>query len=53
MKVRLEFKPQDLWIGVFWKRLPGYDPEEEPVAEVHVWICLLPMLPLHIQWARS
>lgn len=34
MTVRLEFKPQDCWIGAFWK--PG-----------HVWVCLLPMLPIH------
>lgn len=51
MRIRLEWKPQDLWIGVFWKRttlrasrslLSGlrYD----------MWICLLPCLPIHIVW---
>lgn len=52
MKIRLEWKPQDLWIGAFWKTVPGLNPEEEPVAEVHVWICLVPMLPLHLWWCR-
>lgn len=27
MRIRLEFKPQDLWVGVFWKR-----PHDEPVC---------------------
>ncbi len=34
-RLRLEFKPQDCWIGVFWKR-------------DNVWICLVPMLPIHV-----
>jgi hypothetical protein len=35
MKIRLEWKPQDLWVGAFWK--PG-----------HLWVCLLPCLPVHV-----
>jgi hypothetical protein len=30
----------DCWIGVFWKR-------SEDI--LHIWICLLPCIPLHIQ----
>ena len=37
MKIRIEFKPQDLWVGAFWK--PG-----------HLWICILPMVPIHVMW---
>jgi hypothetical protein len=39
LSVRLEFKLEDFWIGVFWKR--------SQVA-THVWICLLPCLPIHL-----
>lgn len=37
--VRFEAKLQDCWIGAYWKR--------EQYA-LHIWICLLPMFPLHI-----
>jgi hypothetical protein len=41
--VALEFKPQDLWIGAYWHRSEdGLD----------VWVCLLPMLPIHV-WRRA
>lgn len=40
MNVRLECKIQDCWIGLFWKR------EEHTL---HLWICLVPCFPLHIQ----
>lgn len=40
LSAHLEFKVADCWIGVFWKHQ----------AEIlHIWICLLPMLPLHLQ----
>lgn len=39
--IQLEFKPQDLWIGAFWQRSFGIQ---------HLWICLIPMLPIHLQW---
>ncbi len=35
MRLRLEFKKQDLWIGAYWDR-------------DNVWICLVPMFPIHI-----
>lgn len=41
-EVFLEFKPQDLWIGVFWKRTTKW--------RVDLWLCLIPMVPLHIAW---
>ncbi|MBL1176936.1 hypothetical protein [Pantanalinema sp. GBBB05] len=40
-RVQLEFKPQDFWMGAFWQR-------KEKVQ--HVWICLVPMLPIHFRW---
>lgn len=39
---RFEFKPQDCWIGVFWKTTKG-----EYADKLDVWVCLLPMLPFH------
>ena len=38
---QLEWKPQDLWIGAFWKQ-QGHC--------VDLWLCILPCVPLHISW---
>ena len=45
MKIRLEFKPQDLWVGVFWKR---GDEAAGSRKSMDIWICLVPMLPIHL-----
>lgn len=37
------FEPRDLWLGVFWRRY-----EEWGRHGLEVFICILPMLPLHI-----
>lgn len=54
MQARLEFKPQDLWIGIFWKKAvegrPDYSPSENWWHKYDLWICLVPMLPLHLTW---
>lgn len=39
-RVNLEFKLQDLWVGAYW---------DANYTGVHVWVCLLPCLPLHVQ----
>jgi len=39
--IAMEFKPQDLWVGAFWKRIGNC---------VDLWVCLLPMVPIHISW---
>lgn len=44
MKVRLEFKPQDCWIGAYWGRY---------ATHIHLWICILPMLPIHFWWPHT
>lgn len=41
MKVRLEFKAADCWVGAFWDRRGDV---------MHLWVCLVPMLPLHVTW---
>ena len=43
--VRLEFKPQDLWIGVFWKTT-----QKCHGSYVDLWVCILPMVPVHFSW---
>lgn len=39
---RVEWKPQDCWLGVFWRN-------KSPLA-LDVWVCLLPTLPIHFGW---
>jgi hypothetical protein len=48
---RIEFKPQDCWVGVFWRSGPRF-PDFGPVA-FDCWICVLPMIPLHFGWDGS
>lgn len=53
MKIRLEFKPQDLWIGLFWKvRRQNLEGLLGCTWTADLWICLLPTLPLHFTWSR-
>ena len=55
MKVRLEFKPQNLWISVYWE-VRGhkyvYGEVTSPLFDIkkalHIWICIIPMLPIHV-----
>lgn len=37
--VGVEWKPQDFWIGAFWKTTP---------LRFDFWLCLLPMVPIHV-----
>lgn len=43
--VGVEWKPQDCWLGVFWKR-------DHPMS-LDVWVCLLPMVPIHFGWVAQ
>lgn len=49
MTVNLEFKLEDLWVGVFWRRSGGWD----YVPKLHVWVCLVPCFPLHFTFNRG
>jgi hypothetical protein len=42
---RLEWKPQDLWLGVFWKN--------KAPRSLDVWVCVLPMVPVHFGWQAA
>jgi len=59
MKIRLEFKLQDFWVGIFWKNTVTQTKElvyssvnkgnvylVENILDI--WICLIPCLPIHI-----
>ena len=54
IKARLEFKLQDMWIGLFWKTTVkeycwnGVDQIDSKVIDV--WVCIVPCLPLHITY---
>lgn len=39
MRVRIERKWQDCWIGVYWARSDD---------RLDVWVCLIPCFPVHI-----
>ena len=43
-RAALEFKPRDLWVGAYWKRIGNC---------IDLWICLLPCLPIHVSWRWS
>ena len=57
--VALEFKPADLWIGMFWKRSSrgAWDASGQWAGAgsrvLDVWICLVPMLPIHLHLESS
>lgn len=40
--IAIEWKPEDCWIGAYWKRRGSW---------FDLWVCLLPMVPIHI-WRR-
>lgn len=39
LKIKLEWKVQDLWLGAYWKR-------NRLCTEI--WVCLIPCVPIHI-----
>lgn len=51
MGVQLKFEPRDIWIGVYWDR-PMVSILSSARPKVHLYICLIPMWPLHIWWER-
>lgn len=48
--VRLEAKPADLWMGAFWSSTTG---PTGRWAILDVWVCLVPMLPVHLFFNRK
>lgn len=52
MKLRLEFKLEDFWIGFFWRVAPGCA-KHDLARRVDLWVCVVPCLPLHITWETT
>lgn len=62
LRAQFEVKAADCWIGVFWRSQP-HQPRRTGCfrcwdnaaqfalfTDWDVWVCLLPMLPLHLSW---
>lgn len=55
LAVHVEYKPEDLWLGLFWRstvhrvcyrgRYFG-----ERIARLDFYLCLVPCVPLHVTW---
>lgn len=59
IRIRVEFKIQDCWLGVFWKQsdqtwIQDEDQQDNAIwkarkaRRLDIWICILPCLPVHI-----
>ncbi len=53
MSVRLEFQPQDCWIGVYWCKSLVIAARNKRRRRRDIWICIIPMLPIHIWWLKA
>lgn len=49
-RVRWEWKHEDCWIGVYWKRSIQAIPNngEDDIRILDIWICIIPCCPIHI-----
>ena len=52
-RIRFEWEPADMWIGVFWKHANADTDCGSILQWLDVWICLLPCVPLHITILRN
>lgn len=66
MKIKINFVPNDLWIGVFWKRkkMPDVQPKAPGGIELlnlevkgwwtktDVYICIVPCFPIHLGFIK-
>lgn len=58
MKIKVELKWQNMWIGAYWQnkrtspqvKVSQVDVAVSWIKEFHIWICVVPCLPLHIWW---
>lgn len=53
ISARFEVKPEDLWIGAFWRHtMCQLDSGPSPLF-TDIWICVIPCLPFHITIQRQ
>ena len=52
---RFEFKRQDLWIGIFWKKvnITDFPALKKRSVVTNIYICFIPMFPLHVEIMRE
>jgi len=44
---------RDIWIGVYWTwKQTSYPISGIVFRELHIYVCLLPCLPLHVIWGQ-
>jgi hypothetical protein len=53
VRIRLEFKREDLWIGAYWKTRAWIRGHDLVGNVVDLWICLIPCLPVHVSWVKG
>lgn len=51
VNLQLEFKPQDMWVGVFWRTEETDWRPSHIVRAIDIWLCIVPCLPLHLRVA--
>ena len=51
--IKFEFKLQDLWVGVFWNKNYAKTDEGPKLFFTDIYICIIPMVPLHIQVSHT
>lgn len=47
IKVRLRFVPQDLWVGIFWRR-QHLMANRHTIRRTEVFVCFVPCFPIVI-----
>jgi hypothetical protein len=53
MSVKIEFIPNDLWVGIYWKRTNAILDSGPSAAATDVYVCIIPCFPIHITvWHR-
>jgi len=53
-RLSLIWEPRDCWVGVYWTWKTGVysDPEPTITRELHIFLCLVPCLPVHLIFGR-
>ena len=51
--VEVLFAPRDLWLGLYWTKEPvRFRDDNISSYKLHLYLCLIPCLPLHVMLRR-
>ena len=54
MKVKLLFRPRDIWVGLVWYTEPCWNlTEDSPELEYNIYISLIPCLSLRLRFYKT